>query len=176
MKLKPGMTANVTIQTASNENVLRVPSTALRFRPTPELFAALGQSEPAPAATSGTDGTVGATGTTGTRGAKGANGANGASESANGANGAKGASDGSAPGRVWVLRNGALESVRVRTGVTDGALTAIVGGDLKEGDQAVTAVTGLTAAPAQSTTANPLLPTGRRGGAGGGGARPGGGR
>ncbi len=34
MKLKPGMTANVTIQIAGSENVLRVPNSALRFRPT----------------------------------------------------------------------------------------------------------------------------------------------
>jgi HlyD family secretion protein len=33
LKLKPGMTANVTVQTAMNEDVLRVPNAALRFRP-----------------------------------------------------------------------------------------------------------------------------------------------
>jgi HlyD family secretion protein len=48
MKLKPGMTANVTIEIARNDDVLRVPAAALRFRPTSELFAALGQPAPAP--------------------------------------------------------------------------------------------------------------------------------
>jgi HlyD family secretion protein len=43
LKLKPGMTANVTIEIARRNNVLRVPNGALRFRPTPEIFAALGQ-------------------------------------------------------------------------------------------------------------------------------------
>ena len=33
LKLRPGMTANVSIVTASRENALRVPATALRFRP-----------------------------------------------------------------------------------------------------------------------------------------------
>jgi len=33
MKLKPGMTANVSIETARKDNVLKVPSAALRFRP-----------------------------------------------------------------------------------------------------------------------------------------------
>jgi len=33
LKLRPGMTANVSIVTASSENALRVPATALRFRP-----------------------------------------------------------------------------------------------------------------------------------------------
>lgn len=33
MKLKPGMTANVTIETARKDNVLKIPSAALRFKP-----------------------------------------------------------------------------------------------------------------------------------------------
>ena len=33
LKLKPGMTANVTIETARKDNVLKIPSAALRFRP-----------------------------------------------------------------------------------------------------------------------------------------------
>jgi HlyD family secretion protein len=47
LKLKPGMTANVTIEIARRNNVLRVPAAALRFRPTNEIFAALGQTLPA---------------------------------------------------------------------------------------------------------------------------------
>jgi HlyD family secretion protein len=42
LKLKPGMTANVNIEIARRTNVLRVPNAALRFRPTPEMYAALG--------------------------------------------------------------------------------------------------------------------------------------
>ncbi|HEX9078852.1 MAG TPA: efflux RND transporter periplasmic adaptor subunit [Desulfuromonadaceae bacterium] len=33
LKLKPGMTANVTIETARKENVLKIPAAALRFKP-----------------------------------------------------------------------------------------------------------------------------------------------
>jgi HlyD family secretion protein len=47
LKLKPGMTANVTIEIARRSNVLRIPNTALRFRPTEEMFAALNQEVPA---------------------------------------------------------------------------------------------------------------------------------
>ena len=47
LKLKPGMTANVNIEIARRSDVLRVPNTALRFRPTAEIFAALGQTPPA---------------------------------------------------------------------------------------------------------------------------------
>jgi HlyD family secretion protein len=46
LKLKPGMTANVNIEIARRANVLRVPNTSLRFRPTAEMFAALGQTPP----------------------------------------------------------------------------------------------------------------------------------
>ena len=46
LKLKPGMTANVNIEIARRNNVLRVPNAALRFRPTAEIFAALGQTPP----------------------------------------------------------------------------------------------------------------------------------
>ncbi len=52
LKLKPGMTANVNIEIARRADVMRVPNTALRFRPTPEIFAALGQTPP-PGATGG---------------------------------------------------------------------------------------------------------------------------
>jgi HlyD family secretion protein len=46
LKLKPGMTANVKIEIAKRTNALRIPNAALRFRPTPEIFAALNQTPP----------------------------------------------------------------------------------------------------------------------------------
>lgn len=46
LKLKPGMTANVTIEVARRDDVLKVPNSALRFRPTNEIFAALEQTPP----------------------------------------------------------------------------------------------------------------------------------
>lgn len=46
LKLKPGMTATVSIEIAHRRGVLRVPNAALRFRPTNEIFAALGQTPP----------------------------------------------------------------------------------------------------------------------------------
>ena len=46
LRLKPGMTANVNVEIARRSNVLRVPNTALRFRPSNEIFAALGQATP----------------------------------------------------------------------------------------------------------------------------------
>ena len=204
LRLKPGMTANVTVQTAMNENVLRVPNAALRFSPTPELFAALGQDVPVTgangstrAAASGATGATGARGevpdSTGTAGPDTA--ARGGGQFAQltpeeraqfqqrfqqmtpeereqfrarrGATAGSGAGNGAGSfGRVWVLRGGKLELVRVRTGVSDGATTAVVGGDLKEGDQVVTGISAGGATAAQTNT-SPLIPFGRRGGAAG---------
>src|SRR5262245_45961935 len=46
LKLKPGMTAHVKVEIAKRTNTRRIPSAALRFRPTPEVFAALNQEVP----------------------------------------------------------------------------------------------------------------------------------
>ena len=48
LKLKPGMTANVNVEIAKSSNVLRIPNSALRFRPTNEMYAAIGQTPPEP--------------------------------------------------------------------------------------------------------------------------------
>ncbi len=46
LKLKPGMTATVGIEIARRDNVLRVPTAAVRFRPTEPMFAVLNQPVP----------------------------------------------------------------------------------------------------------------------------------
>ena len=46
LKLKPGMTATVTIEIARRNDVVRVPNAALRFRPNADTFAALNQAVP----------------------------------------------------------------------------------------------------------------------------------
>jgi HlyD family secretion protein len=195
LRLKPGMTANVTVQIAASENVLRVPNSALRFAPTPELFAALGQEPPQQLAADGSG--RGVAGTAGQAERRERFAQLTPEERAQfaarftpeqraqfrlaAASGDPAAGGGF--GRVWVLRDGKLQLLRVRTGVTDGAMTAIVGGELKEGDRVVTGITE-PGASATSQTANPLLPFGRRGGgagargagAGAGGARGGAGR
>jgi HlyD family secretion protein len=51
LKLRPGMTANITIEVARRNDVLRVPVSALRFRPTSEVLRALDGRAAAPAAT-----------------------------------------------------------------------------------------------------------------------------
>ena len=46
LKLKPGMTANVTIEVARRDDVLRVPAAALRFKPDADVLARFGVAAP----------------------------------------------------------------------------------------------------------------------------------
>jgi HlyD family secretion protein len=81
-------------------------------------------------------------------------------------------------GRTWVFVDGQLKPVPLRLGITDGANTEVLGGELEEGAEVVTGVTGLgptRATPGQGGAGNPLMPGGGRGGPGGGGRGPGGG-
>ncbi|HVI94568.1 MAG TPA: efflux RND transporter periplasmic adaptor subunit [Anaeromyxobacter sp.] len=127
LKLRPGMTANVTFVYAEKDDVLRVPNAALRFRPPPELMARLGQGDAKGnhAAARGPD-------AAGTRGA--------AATPA----GRTGASRSEAPDRrtVWVLRGERPGPVRIRTGISDGSVTEVVEGALEPGDAVVTDASG----------------------------------
>jgi len=44
LALKPGMTATVRIETARNDDTLRVPAAAVRFRPTADVLQAMGHA------------------------------------------------------------------------------------------------------------------------------------
>jgi len=48
LKLKPGMTANVSIETAAKQNILRIPNAALRFKPTAAMFGKKGAGNSLP--------------------------------------------------------------------------------------------------------------------------------
>jgi HlyD family secretion protein len=143
LKLKPGMTANVSVEVARATGVLRVPNGALRVRPSAEVLARLGKpaQEPRPD-DRGEDGPEPAVA------------------------GGLGLNAG-----VWVLIDTRLMPVPIRTGITDGTRTAVLGGALTEGMAVVTSIGG-TAAGAPPATTSPLLPARGRGA----GGRPGGGR
>jgi HlyD family secretion protein len=160
LKLKPGMTAAVTIETGRADDVLKVPNAALRFRPTEAAFAALGQKAPEPRTRPQADASR--------RGGEGRN-AN-ASVSGRSAGGAK-------ADAVWVLAENTLRRVPVQVGLTDGTQSAIMSGELTPGTQVVTGVSQSSPTTAAPTTTSPLIPAGRRGfGGGGGGTAAGGGR
>ncbi len=156
LKLRPGMTANVTFVWAKRDEVLKVPNAALRFKPSPEMLAG-----PAP---SGGEG----------KGKWGGKGGGPSGESAPSSSAASAGSAGSTgPGAaspdaktVWVLRDGAPRPRKVVTGITDGTVTEIVSGEVREGDELITeALATGAAAGGAPTGANPFAPGG--GGAGG---------
>jgi HlyD family secretion protein len=121
LKLKPGMTANVTFVYAEKKDVLRLPNAAMRFKPPPEMLP---------------PGTL----PSGERGARPSGIAN--TPSVPGARHTRSSAQ-SDQRQVWVLRNGPLAPpvpVSVKVGVSDGSLSEIVDGDVKEGDEVITDV------------------------------------
>lgn len=143
LKLKPGMTANVTIVHERREAVIRVPNAALRFRPPPALSSAL----PASSASSGPRaGGAGSAAPAGSGGRRRRGPGGGGSFGPGGGGDAEGEP---AARTVWVLRGARPEPISVRTGLTDGTMTEILSGDVKEGDELVLEATSTEeAAPA----------------------------
>lgn len=150
LKLKPGMTANVTFVTAHKDDVLTVPNAALRFRP---------PAPPEGAARGNWRGQGGASAQAGAGAPQGAGAQAGA-----GAQGGPGAWEKPAPGTkmVFALRDGRPHPVRVKPGVSDGTYTEVEG-DLHEGDQIITGM----AAGAQGGQAPQGASPGQRPGGGG---------
>ena len=137
-RLRPKMTADVTIEVAKVQDALRVPNAALRFRPqdAPEGSAAAKQaaaSAPAPAAGGGQAGGRSEGQQARRRDGDGNGGGERRGEAAGGQRRKR------AEQTVYVLgANGQLRPVSIHTGVTDGRYTVVVDGDLNEGDLVVT--------------------------------------
>ncbi len=111
LSLRPGMTATCTITAVERQNVLLVPNTALRFSPA---------STDATPAQSGSN----IMGTMMPRMPR-----TGARKMVTGKGMAK---------QVWVLREGAPVAVNITPGISDGRMTEITAGDLKEGMAIIT--------------------------------------
>ncbi len=109
LSLRPGMTATSTITAVERKNVLLVPNTALRFSPTVA-------SAEAPKASGNIMGSMMP------RMPR-------ARKTAGGSGPAK---------QLWVLRDGAPVAVNVTPGISDGRMTEIADGELKEGMQVIT--------------------------------------
>ncbi len=138
-KLKPGMTANVSIVVAQRENVVKVSNAALRFRP-PNV-----------------DKTVASTPAAGGAGGAGRGGRGGRRSGPGG--------EERRPERtVYVLPSPDAEpkAVQIKTGISDGAVTEVLEG-LREGDAAITGSIQAGAAAPRSPTNNPFSGGGGRG-------------
>jgi len=151
LKLRPGMTANVSIVTAQQNNALRVPNAALRFRP-PDT--APDTNKPAIASAGAPS--------SGGQGARG-QGGSGGGQRGNGGGKTKGSHF---TRTIYVLADAPSgggkipKPVQVHSGISDGVFTEIVDG-LKEGDEVITGQ-NMSAASAQSGSSSPFG-GGRRG-------------
>ena len=173
-KLKPGMTANLVITIDERKDVIKVPNAALRF--TPQLPAEQRRERPQ-------DGT----------GEAGRGRERRASRQAENANGVAGGNsavenearpDGARERRispptsavlegqtriVWVLaQDGRPQPRRIKIGLTDGAATEVVEGNLREGELVITGQNVSAESSAQSAQTPPGFGGVPRGGMGGG--------
>jgi HlyD family secretion protein len=168
LRLRPSMTARINVEVWRAADVIRIPEAALKFRPGHEVFAAFGQEPPPPVRL----GTLGGAATTDV--------ATGSPSRAQAVRPRSAAVSATAPridslfepvrpldvtGQVYVLENGKLSRLAVELGVTDGTWTTLERGNLKPGQQVVTAVT-LPAEASAGSRLNPLMPRPFRGGGG----------
>ena len=164
--LLPGMTATVEFLTGTAKNTLIVPNAALRFRATPEMLADAGVS----GATNGAprtaaDSAAFAARRDSVRRARGDSA--GANATAGGANQARGGTTTRAAGargfaQLWFVDSAGKPAVtRVRTGLSDGQNTQVMGPDIREGMQVI--VGTATAAAAQTSTTSSPFQQQRRG-------------
>jgi HlyD family secretion protein len=137
LKLKPGMTANVSIIIAEHNEILKIPNSALRYRP-PEPAT---NATPRSAATGGRP-----TGSSGQRPA--------------GSMGARSRAERRSTRTVYVLKNNKPQPVQIKTGITDGIYTEVTDG-LGETDKVITSS---NARPASGATPPPANPFGGGGG------------
>jgi HlyD family secretion protein len=169
-KLKPGMTANLTITIDERNDVLKVPNSALRFTP----------QDATRQRTRSANGAQGEGG----QGGQGQRRQRQQGDNAAGGDGDSGRHGNFAPASapvlagqtriVWVLgQNGQPERRRITVGLSDGAATEVVDGDLKEGEMVITGqqVSGSSSAQNNQSRAPGFGNAPRVGGGGAGGGR-----
>ena len=144
LKLRPGMTANVTVTYAQRDEVIAVPNSALRFRPPPEVA---GSATAAPLAGSGSASGSASAASAAPSGSGGRGGGSGGNRS-------RGKSDSPTDARaIWLLRNGKAITVTVKTGLSDGTYSELLEGDVNAGDLVIidATVTGKAGGPSSPT-------------------------
>ena len=159
LMLRPGMTANVSVEVERRDDVVRIPNAALRFRPPADERGhgdrARGASASAAERGGNGAGEARAAGRGEGEGARGDGAALRGGNAAAGAgaergrgrgrgarrhHGAGAAADstemaaGSKPATVYVLRAGKPHKVKIMAGITDGSFTEVRGGELRPGD------------------------------------------
>lgn len=129
-KLLPGMTAYVNIAVASKQQVLLVPNAALRFKPKSNDNSQKNSGEQV--ANKDNNDKPNGDRARGERGGDQAAGINGGRN-----RGGRGKNEDLTAGKIYVLKDGKPEQVRVRVGITDGRFTEIMARDLEVGTQII---------------------------------------
>ena len=149
--LLPGMTATVDFVLSRIDDALLVPGAALRIKPTEEMQAAARKLREERAQEGGEAGDRGDRGERG--GAGGERGERGERGGERGERGARGGGLSPGMGRLWLDDGkGGVRPVMVKVGASDGSKTQVIPlreGELTEGMQVVTAVTGGTPSTGQ---------------------------
>jgi HlyD family secretion protein len=146
LKLKPGMTANVTVMIAHKEGVLRISNAVLRYRP-----------EFAKAATN--NGTAKEEKRSQKREASGERGTAGQKREDRQSD----PGEERKPARVWILSSaGKPAPVSIVLGITDGTFSEVVSGDLKEGVELIVEETSNKKAQTTNPGRLPFMPGPRK--------------
>ena len=184
LKLRPGMTATVSVLIDKHEDILRISTLALRFQPPQEMVKekAADQSVAAPqTAQNGgqsqqRDTSRHAGGRQGgqwmNRGGGNFQGrGNWAGRHDQGDDSARQGEEQKAPkiGRLWILDpSGNIKAVQVTLGLNDNRYVEVTGDLIKEGDEVVLSALGSESAQTANGQTNPFAPRGPMGGGGGG--------
>ncbi|HEY2509568.1 MAG TPA: efflux RND transporter periplasmic adaptor subunit [Polyangiaceae bacterium] len=136
LRLRPGMTANVTVVYDERKNVLAVPNAALRFHLPSSTAAAPASSSSSSSSSSPSPSSGGAAG----------------GRSRGGRGRSASASEANEPKTLYVLHGAQPQAVTVHAGLTDGTTTEVLDGEVHEGDPVVTDATGSDAAPTSTGT------------------------
>lgn len=146
LQLRPGMTANVTFVLAQVADAIKIPNSALRFKPTREQMQAL-RGERGSGSGSGRRGRGSGSGGRGSQGSGGSDSpfapTGGSTPPWMGGDGGVRMRDFGDKKPVWKLVDGKPKMVLVKPGLTDGSTTEMVEGDLQPGDQLVTEIQGV---------------------------------
>jgi HlyD family secretion protein len=130
LKLKPGMTANVSVLVAHKEGVLKISNAALRFRPEVAKREETGEKKKGDLS----KGPQMSRNPTSSQG------------------------EGKLTGRVWVLSpEGKAKPISIVLGITNGSFSEVVSGDLKEGTEVIVEETSNKKGGLQSKTPGPSM-------------------
>ena len=134
-RLLPGMTATVEFLIETASDVMKVANAALRFRPNEQMMTELRERMAAERAASGDT-----TSSAGQR-APGQGASSGWAGAPTGNGGFQGGASSSNRAMLWYLdENGNVSVLPVRTGITDGSMTEIIGQNVEEGMQIIAGV------------------------------------